>query len=201
MWIFFQKGFTRSKIRIWICRKEREIRFKIENPFLDSPKGTHSYLWMAMYRCSIRERLTDKLHNCNGFFTTHRYPPFLKFRQRQRIFVQFPTATWSINIIDTRRFKIQTSDMGAPLAGPLMRSYLSLRNMKVNKNLITLNRSRQGMYYATGVFTIHVLFYRWSRNAVFCDTGVVFLKSLCTRAKMMPSSCLNSCKICEWSLK
>ena len=114
MWIFFQKGFTRSKIRIWICRKESEIRFKIENPFLDSPKGTHSYLWMAMYRCSIRERLTEKLHNCNGFFTTNRYPPFLKFRQRQRIFVQFPTATWSINIIDTRRFKIQTSEMGDP---------------------------------------------------------------------------------------
>ena len=27
--ILFQKGFLKSKIRIWICRKEREIRFKI----------------------------------------------------------------------------------------------------------------------------------------------------------------------------
>ena len=26
-WILFQKGFTGSKIRIWFCRKEREIRF------------------------------------------------------------------------------------------------------------------------------------------------------------------------------
>ena len=24
-----------SKIQIWICQKEREIRFKIQNPFLD----------------------------------------------------------------------------------------------------------------------------------------------------------------------
>ena len=38
----------------------------------------------------------EKLQNCNGFFTTHRYPPWLTFRQRQRVFVQFPTATWSI---------------------------------------------------------------------------------------------------------
>ena len=46
--------------------------------------------------CSIREMLTEKLQNCNGFFTTHRYPLFLKFRQRQRSFVQFPAGTWSI---------------------------------------------------------------------------------------------------------
>ena len=63
---------------------------------------------MAMYRCSIRERLTEKLLNCNGFFNTHRYPPFLKFsfnfRQRREALIN----------TDTRRFKIQTSDMGAP---------------------------------------------------------------------------------------
>ena len=38
--ILFEKGFPRSKIRIWIHGKERQIRFKIENLFLDSPKGT-----------------------------------------------------------------------------------------------------------------------------------------------------------------
>ena len=96
MWSLFQKGFTRSKIRSWICRKEREIRFKIENPFFGFTERNTPLLWMAMYRCSIRERLTEKLHNCNGFLTTQGYPPFLKFRQRQNIFVQFPTATWSI---------------------------------------------------------------------------------------------------------
>ena len=36
-----------------------------------------------MYRCSIHGMLTEKLQNWNSFFTTHRYPPFLKFRQRQ----------------------------------------------------------------------------------------------------------------------
>ena len=32
---------------------------------------------MVMYRCSIREMLTEKLQNCNGFFTTHLYPAFV----------------------------------------------------------------------------------------------------------------------------
>ena len=32
---------SRFKIRIWIYPKEHEIRFTIENPLLDSPKGTH----------------------------------------------------------------------------------------------------------------------------------------------------------------
>ena len=74
-----------------------------------------------MYRCSIRERLTEKLHNCNGFFTTHRYPSFLKFRQRQRILPNFRQRREAFINTDTRRFKIQTSDMGPPpppLAGP-----------------------------------------------------------------------------------
>ena len=73
-----------------------------------------------MYRCSIRERLTEKLHNCNGFFTTHRYPPFLKFRQRQKIFVQFPTATWSINKHWHETFfkKFRRATWEPPLAGP-----------------------------------------------------------------------------------
>ena len=67
-------------------------------------------------RSSTREILTEKLENCNGFFTTQLYPPFLKFWSRQRIFVEFPTATWIINFVNTdmRCFKIQTSDTGRP---------------------------------------------------------------------------------------
>ena len=37
---FFSKRIH-NIIRIGICRKDREILFKIENPFFDSPKGTH----------------------------------------------------------------------------------------------------------------------------------------------------------------
>ena len=51
--ILFEKGFTRSKIRIWICTKEREIHFKIENPFLDSPKGTHPSLMPLWFEDNI----------------------------------------------------------------------------------------------------------------------------------------------------
>jgi len=39
---FRYKGFGRSKIRSWICSKEDEISSRIKNPFLDSPKGTHT---------------------------------------------------------------------------------------------------------------------------------------------------------------
>ena len=49
-----------------------------------------------MYRCSIHKMLIEKLQDYNSFFTTHRYPPYLKFRQRQRIFIQFLTAMWRI---------------------------------------------------------------------------------------------------------
>ena len=31
-----------------------------------------------MFFCLTREILTEKFQNCNGFFTTHRYPGFLK---------------------------------------------------------------------------------------------------------------------------
>ena len=51
---------------------------------------------MVVYRCSIREMLTEKLH-CNGFFTEHRYPLFLdsnkdkeflfNFQQRREAFI------------------------------------------------------------------------------------------------------------------
>ena len=45
--ILFENGFPSSKIRVWIHGKERQIRFKIENLFLDSPKGTHPQLQSA----------------------------------------------------------------------------------------------------------------------------------------------------------
>ena len=68
---------------------------------------------MAMYRCSIREMLTKKSQNCNGFFTTHRYLPFLNpdedkefafnFCQRREAFINtdrdvltFRRATWDL---------------------------------------------------------------------------------------------------------
>ena len=52
---------------------------------------------MAMYRCSIHENsnVNWELQNCIGVYKTHRYSPILKLRQRQRIFVQLLTATWS----------------------------------------------------------------------------------------------------------
>ena len=60
--------------------------------------------------------ITEKLRNCNGFFTTRRYYDKDKefsfnFRQRREAFIN----------TDTRRFKIQTSGMDTPpsLAGPL----------------------------------------------------------------------------------
>ena len=33
---------------------------------------------MAIFFCSTHEILTAKFQNCNGFFTTHRYAPFLQ---------------------------------------------------------------------------------------------------------------------------
>ena len=41
---FLKKDSPDQKLRIWICTKEPEIHFKIENPFLDSPKGTHPFV-------------------------------------------------------------------------------------------------------------------------------------------------------------
>ena len=54
----------------------------------------------------------------HGFFTTHRYPPWLKFRQRQRIFVQFPTAARFKHLLtptrDVLKFRQVTSDSPPP---------------------------------------------------------------------------------------
>ena len=69
-------------------------------------RGISSVLWIVLIVSGdvrvfdTRKMLTEKLHNCNGFFTMHRHPAYLKFWQRI-----FDTIT--------RHFKIQTSDMGA----------------------------------------------------------------------------------------
>ena len=67
-----------------------------------------------MYRCSIRKMFAEKLQKCNGFFTTHRYPPFLKFRQSQEFSLSFRQQREAFTNNDMRLFKTQTSDMGPP---------------------------------------------------------------------------------------
>ena len=64
---------------------------------------------MAMYMCSILETVIVSLQRIA-------IPPFLKFRQRQRIFPNFRQRREAFINTDTRRFKIQTSDMG-PTSG------------------------------------------------------------------------------------
>ena len=80
------------------------------------------WLVLGQWRCIGVRYAKWWLKNCrtvpNGFYTTHCYPSFLKSRQRQSIFVQFRTATWSIYNTETRRFKIQTSDMAEPQITP-----------------------------------------------------------------------------------
>ena len=53
----------------------------------------------------------EKLQNCNGFFTTHRYPPWLRFREDKQFSFNFRQRREAFINTDTRRFKIQTSDM------------------------------------------------------------------------------------------
>ena len=60
LWISYlanQKGFTRPDIRIWIYRKVREIRFKIENLFLDQTSYLHTW----------------KDHRCYGYITNRAF--------------------------------------------------------------------------------------------------------------------------------
>ena len=45
--------------------------------------------------------------------------PFFKFRQRQRIFINFQQQLEASINTNTKPFKIQMSDMGSPLAGSL----------------------------------------------------------------------------------
>ena len=73
-----------------------------------------------MHRCSIRELLAEKLHNCNAFLTTHRHPPFLNFEKDKQVSLNIRQRLEAFINTDTRSFKIQTSDMGPPLppAGP-----------------------------------------------------------------------------------
>ena len=53
----------------------------------------------------------EKLRNCNGFFTTHRYPPWLRFREDKQFSFNFRERREAFINTDTRRFEIQTSDM------------------------------------------------------------------------------------------
>ena len=59
-----------------------------------------------MYRCSIREMVTEKLQNCNGFYgfkNLDKDKEFsFNFRQRHDAFIS----------TDAKRFKILTSNMG-----------------------------------------------------------------------------------------
>ena len=86
--------------------------------------------------------------NCNCFFTTHCYSPFLKFRQRQRIFPNFRQRREAFINTDKRRFKIQTSDMG-PTPGrasqihpvsfessPLLTNVLTFKNIYFGKQTV-----------------------------------------------------------------
>ena len=60
-----------------------------------------------------------EVFNTQWFLYNASLSPFFKFRQRQRIFINFrQRREASINTVK-RRFKIQMSDMGSPLAGPL----------------------------------------------------------------------------------
>ena len=103
-----------AEVQRFMIPKFLKQRFMILTSF-ETMFNNSSFRFHPRNRSSIREMLPEKLQNCNASFTTIRYPPFLKLRQRQRIFVQLPTAMWSIFInTDTRRFKIQTSDMGPP---------------------------------------------------------------------------------------
>ena len=56
--------------------------------------------------------LTEKLQNCNGFFTMYRYPPFLN-SNKDKEFHLISDSNAFINT-DMGRFKIQTSGMGPP---------------------------------------------------------------------------------------
>ena len=93
-----------------------------------------------MYRCSICAMSTEKLQNCNGFFTTHLYPPFLKFRQSQEFSLSFRQQCEAFTNNDMRLFKTQTSDTGPPppppRAGPLntvsKQNYLSFHQCSLN---------------------------------------------------------------------
>ena len=72
-----------------------------------------------MYRCSIREKLVQ---NCNGFFITHRYPPFLNSDKDKEFSFIFQQQRETFLNTDTRRFKTETGDVGppSPLARPLL---------------------------------------------------------------------------------
>ena len=57
--------------------------------------------------------------NVQWFLYNTSLPTFLKFQQRQRIFINFRQQLKASINTDKRHFKIQTSDMGSPQAGLL----------------------------------------------------------------------------------
>ena len=58
--------------------------------------------------------LTEKLQNCNGFFTTHRYLPFLNSNKDKEFSFNLQQQCEAFINTDMGRFKIQTSGMGPP---------------------------------------------------------------------------------------
>ena len=60
-----------------------------------------------------------EVFNVQWFLYNTSLPTFFKVQQRQRIFINFRQRLKASINTDKRRFKIQTSDMGSPLAGPL----------------------------------------------------------------------------------
>ena len=90
-----------------------------------------------MYRCSICAMSTEKLQNCNGFFTTDRYPPFLKFRQSQEFSLSFRQQREAFTNNDMRLFKLRRATRDRPpRAGPLntvsKQNYLSFHQCSLN---------------------------------------------------------------------
>ena len=79
-----------------------------------------------MYRCSIHEMLTEKLQNCNGFFTMHRYPPFLNSNKDKEFSFNLRQQCEAFINTDMGRFKAQMSSMGPPSWQGLILIYLYL---------------------------------------------------------------------------
>ena len=60
-----------------------------------------------------------EMFNVQWFLYNTSLHTFFKFQQRQRIFINFRQRLKASINTDKRCFRIQTSDMGSPLAGPL----------------------------------------------------------------------------------
>ena len=60
-----------------------------------------------------------EVFNVQWFLYNTSLPTFFKFQQRQRIFINFRQRLKASINTNKKRFKIQTSELGSPLAGPL----------------------------------------------------------------------------------